>query len=209
MRSPRLRLLSFALAWLVVTGCGSTHIVQQWSNPDYVAPRFERIMVIGITRQASMRRSFEDEFVAKLKATGVDAVPSYRVIPEDGPVEEARLHEAVKQAGADATITTRLVQVDRKTETRPGTYRPAPHGVYRGYAGAWSGYYEPPTIYQYDVYVSETSLFDVKKDQLVWSGTVETESPRDIKKELSRYVDTVIEALKKRNLLIAPIAPTS
>jgi hypothetical protein len=204
MRSSRLRLLSFALAWLVVTGCGSTHIVQQWSNPDYVAPRFERIMVIGITRQASMRRSFEDEFVAKLKTTGVDAVPSYRFIPGDGPVEEARLQEAVKQAGADATITTRLVQVDRKTETRPGTYRPAaPYGFYRGYAGAWSGYYEPPTVYQYDVYVSETNLFDVKKDQLVWSGTVETESPRDIKKELARYVDIVIAALKKRNLLAA------
>jgi hypothetical protein len=203
MRSPRLRPLPFALAWLFVTGCGSSSVVQQWSSPDYVAPRFERIMVIGITRQAGMRRSFEDEFVAKLKATGVDAVPSYRFIAEDGPVEEARLHEAVKQAGADATITTRLVQVDRQTQVSPGTYRPAPYGFYRGYAGAWSGYYDPPTVYQYDVFVSETNLFDTKKDQLVWSGTVETTDPRDIKKELSRYVDTVIDALKKRNLLVA------
>jgi hypothetical protein len=203
MRSRRLRLLLSALAWLFVTGCGSSSIVQQWSSPDYVAPRFERIMVIGITRQASMRRSFEDEFVAKLNATGVDAVPSYRFIAADGPVEEARLHEAVKQAGADAIITTRLVQVDRKTQTSPGTYRPGPSGFYRGYAGAWSGYYEPPTVYQYDVFVSETNLFDTKKDRLVWSGTVETKDPRDIQKELSRYVDTVIDALKKRNLLAA------
>jgi Domain of unknown function (DUF4136) len=203
MRSARLRLLPFALAWLLATGCGSSSVVQQWSSPDYVAPRFERIMVIGITRQASMRRAFEDEFVAKLNAMGVDAVPSYRFIAEDGPVEEARLHEAVKQAGADATITTRLVQVDRQTQTSPGAYRPAPYGVYRGYAGAWSGYYEPPIVYQYDVFVSETNLFDTKKDQLVWSGTVETKDPRDLKKELARYVDTVIEALKKRNLLAA------
>ena len=167
MRSRR-RLLGCALAWPFASGCASTRVVQQWSSPDYVAPRFERIMVLGISRQASMRRAFEDEFVIKLKATGVDAVPSYRFIAENGPVEEPRLREAVKQAGA---------------------------------AGAWSGYYDPPTVYQYDVFVSETSLFDAKKDQLVWSGTVETQDPRDIKKELSRYVDTVIEALKKRNLL--------
>ena len=160
-------------------------------------------MVIGITRQAGMRRSFEDEFVAKLRATGVDAVPSHHFIAEDGPVEEPRLHAAVTQAGADATITTRLVQLDRKTQANPGAYRPGPYGFYRGYAGAWSGYYEPPTVYQYDVFVSETNLFDMKKDQLVWSGTVETTDPRNIKKELSRYVDTVIDALKKRNLLVA------
>jgi len=41
----------------------------------------------------------------------------------------------------------------------------------------------------------------VKKNQLVWSGTVETEEPRDIRKEIARYVDTVIDALKTRNLL--------
>lgn len=200
----RLPLLPFVLAWLFVTACGSSsYVVQQWSSPDYVAPRFERIMVIGVTRQAGLRRSFEDEFVAKLKAAGVDAVPSYRFIAEDGPVAEPRLHEAVKQAGADAIITTRLVQVDRKIQTSPGVYRPAPYGIYGGYAGAWSGYYEPPTVYQYDVFVSETNLFDMKKDQLVWSGTVETRDPRDIKKELPRYVDTVIDALKKRNILVA------
>jgi hypothetical protein len=201
MRSVRLRLLPFALAWLFAAGCGASSVVQQWSSPDYVAPRFERIMVIGITRQAGMRRSFEDEFVTKLKTAGVDAVPSYRFIAADGQVEEARLHEAVKQAGADATITTRLVQVDRQTQTSPGVYHP--YGFYRGYAGAWSGYYEPPSVYQYDVFVSETSLFDMKKDQLVWSGTVETRDPRNLKKELSRYVDLVIDALKKRNLLVA------
>ncbi|PYN46525.1 MAG: hypothetical protein DME00_18960 [Candidatus Rokuibacteriota bacterium] len=206
MRAPRLRLLGFALTWLVVaTGCATTRIVSQWSSPEYAAPRFDKIMVIGITRQPSIRRSFEDEFVARLKATGVDAVPSYRFIPEDGPVEEARLTEAVKQAGADATIMTRLVKVEKKTRVSPGIYQPAPaaFGFYPGYAGAWFGYYEPPTYYQYDVYVSETSLYDVKKNQLVWSGTVETEEPRDIRKEIARYVDTVIDALKTRNLLAA------
>jgi len=207
MRAPRPRLLGFALAsMLVATGCTSTRIVNQWSSPEYAAPRFQKIMVIGVSKQPGIRRTFEDEFVAKLRARGVDAVPSYRFIPEDGPVDEARLQKAVKQANADATIVTRLVQVEKKTSVSPGVYQPAPaatFGFYRGYAGAWAGHYEPPTVYQYDVYTSETTLYDVKRNQLVWSGTVETEAPGDIRKEIARYVDAVIEALKSKNLLAA------
>jgi hypothetical protein len=86
-------------------GCATaTEIVNQWVNPDYGSPRFRRIMVVGVSKQPGIRRTFEDEFVAKLKAAGVDAVPSYFYIPEDGQVEEARLQEAVKRASADGII---------------------------------------------------------------------------------------------------------
>jgi len=207
MLPPPLRRLVFVLALaLGATGCASTHIVNEWSHPEYVAPRFNRILVIGVSQQASIRRTFEDAFVARLKATGVDAVPSYRYIPEDGPVDEARLQESVKQANADAAIVTRLVRVETKTRVSPGIYQPAPaltFGFYPGYADAWLGYYEPPTVYQYDVYTSETSLYDMTRNQLVWSGTVETRAPGDINKEISHYVDTVIKALRSRNLLAA------
>jgi hypothetical protein len=75
-------------------------------------------------------------------------------------------------------------------------------GFYRGYTAAWLGYYEPATVYPYDVFISETSLYDTAKNQLVWSGTVETQ-PESISKDISRYVDTVIQALKSKNLLAA------
>jgi hypothetical protein len=99
----------------------------------------------------------------------------------------------VKQAGADAAVITRLVRVEKKTEVTPGFYQPGP--------AAWLGYYEPPTLYQRDIYISETSLYDLTKNQLVWSGTVQTVDPSDINKEIKRYVDTVIEPLKSKNLL--------
>ena len=162
------------------------------------------MFVIAVSSNPGIRRTFEDEFVAKLKATGVNAVPSYRYIPEDGQAAEARLTEAVKQAGADAAFITRLVRVEKKTEVTPGFYQPAPavtFGFYPGYSAAWLGYYDPPTIYQCDIYISETSLYDLTKNQLVWSGTVQTVDPSDIDKEIKRYVDTVIEALKSKNLL--------
>lgn len=182
----------------------TSKIVNQWSNPDYASPRFGKILVIGVSKQPSIRGSFEDEFVARLKAAGVDAAPSYRYIPEDGQVDEARVKEAVMQAGADAAMITRLVRVERKTEVSPGFYQPAPAvtvGFYPGYTAAWLGYYEPPQIYQYDVYISETSLYDVPRNQLIWTGTVRTTSPGNVDKEIRGYVHAVIDALKSRNLL--------
>ena len=196
-----LRILALTIAVVLsVAGCAaSTKIVNQWTSPDYTSPRFKKIMVIGVSKQASIRRTFEDEFVTKLKAAGVEALPSYLYIPEDGQVDESRLQAAVKQAGADAVIITRLVRVDKKSEVSPGFYRPGPVGFYGGYSAAWYGYYEPPRVYQYDVYISETSLYDM--NQLVWAGTAETTDTGDITKEIQGYVVAVIEALKNRNLL--------
>jgi hypothetical protein len=188
----------------VLAGCAATKIVTQWSNPDYASPRFKKILVIGVSKQPSIRRTFEEEFVNKLKASGVDAVPSYLYITEDGQVDEARLNEAVKKANADAVIITRLVRVEKKTEVSPGFYQPAPaigYGFYGGYSSAWLGYYEPPRIYEYEVYISETSLYDVTKNQMVWTGTAETTDPGDIGNEIKRYVDIVVDALKSKKVL--------
>ena len=79
MQLPPLRILALTIAVaLSVAGCAaSTKIVNQWTSPDYTSPRFKKIMVIGVTKQPSIRRTFEDEFVTKLKAAGVEALPSY------------------------------------------------------------------------------------------------------------------------------------
>lgn len=189
-------------AALLFSGCAATQIINQWTHPGYTAASFRRIMVIGVSKQTSIRRTFEDEFVAQLKATGIDAVPSYQFIPEDGQVEESRLKQAVTRAGADAVITTRLVRVEKKADIIPGPYGPYPgFGFYRWYSSAWVGFYEPPRLNFYDIYISETSLYDVINDRLVWSGTAKTTELGDIGREIKEYVEIVIEALHEKNLL--------
>jgi len=189
-------------AALLLGGCAATQIINQWSDPGYAAASFKRIMVIGVSKQSSIRRTFEDEFVARLRAAATAAVPGYEFIPEDGQVEESRLARAVKQAGADAVITTRLVRVERQAEYIPGTYGPYPgFGYYRWYSNAWVGFYEPPRLRFYDIYISETNLHDVRNDRLVWSGIAKTTQLDDIRQETKEYVEVVIAALRERNLL--------
>lgn len=193
-------ILTFVLS--LIAGCASTKIVNQWTEPDYIPRPFKKIVVLGVTKEATLRRSFEDEFVAQLRINGIEAVPSYQMMPEEGQAAEARLLKAVKQTGADAAIMTRLVRVERRRQVTPGYYNPYPvHGFYGWYSSGWAGFYEPPRVYNYDVYTSETSLYDLNRDRMVWAGTVQTTDPGDIRKEVKDYVKTVMDALKEKNLL--------
>ena len=76
-------------------------IVEQWQAPASAAGPFKRLLVVGVTKEATVRRIFEDEFVRQLRARGTDAVASYTLIPEDGQVDRPRLERAVKESRAD------------------------------------------------------------------------------------------------------------
>ncbi len=52
-----------------------------------------------------------------------------------------------------------------------------------------------------DVYISEISLYDLRKNRLVWSGTVKTDAPRNIDKAINQYVKTIVKALERDGVL--------
>jgi hypothetical protein len=190
------------VAAIAVAGCASTSLIDQWKSPSYSGPPLKKVLVVGVSTQPGPRRIFEDEFSAALKAAGVDAVPSYTVISEDGRAEQAVLEQAIKDVGADGVLVTRLVKTEQKTQISPGYYRPVPTvGFYGWYSSAWVGYYEPPTVYQYDVVTAETSVYGLNVGELVWSGITETFAPEDVKKETQGFAKVIIEALKKQGLI--------
>lgn len=195
-------LLSAALA---LGGCAtSNQLVSQWSNPGYVSPSFKRIMVGGSGGEKAVRRNFEDEFVLQLKAAGIDAVPSYRYLPEDENLDEAKLKKAAKEAGADAVILARSVGVEQKTEYRDDYYsypHPAAFGFFGPRFGASWFLYGPRSVRHYDVYTSEATLYDVAKNEVVWTGTLKTVQPDNFSAAIKKYVETVVKALKEKKLL--------
>jgi hypothetical protein len=183
-------------------GCASTSLVNQWKSPDYAGGPMRKIMVVGVAKQPSVRRVFEDEFVTKLKAAGVEGIPSYTVIPEDGQAEQAQLEAAVQKAGADGVLVTRLVKKEKDTQVTGGYAAPmAPIGMYGWYSSAWTGYYEPATVYQYDVLTLETSLYSPQQSKLVWSGTTQTFDPSDVKQETAGFADLIIGTLRKEKII--------
>ena len=187
---------------VLLSGCASTRMVNSWRDSRYTGPPLVKILVIGVTTQSGIRRTFEDVFAAQLGAHHVEGIQSYTLIPDDGEVPRERLAQAVQDAGADGVLVTRLVKVDRQTQYYPGSYvGPRFMGFYGFYSMAWSGFYDPPQIYSYDVVTSETSLFEAKTNRLLWSGTSETFSPSDVKKDTEEFASLIVKTLAEQGLV--------
>jgi hypothetical protein len=205
MRGMRPRLLAFA-ALALLAACASTTIVEQWQSPGFTGGPFKRILVVGVTKEAAVRRIFEDEFVRQLRERGTDAVASYTLIPEDGPVERPRLERAVKESGADGVVVTRVLRVEKRTQVVPGTpafpmYRDI-YGYYgTGWGGVWTGYASPPAVFQYDEVKVETKLFDARNAALVWAAQSDVFAPTDARRDSADFASRIIGALAARKLI--------
>jgi hypothetical protein len=186
---------------LLLAACASTTLSNSWVNPEYKGPPLKKVMVVGVSSQPALRRTFEDEIVKELKAVGVEGVASYNFIPEDGKAEEARVSAAVKEAGVQGVLITRFVRVDVNTQVTPAYPPMWGMGYYGGYAGAWGGYYDPPMVTQTDTLVLETSLYGVDESHLLWSGTTQTFAPSNLRQEMPGFAKVVIGALRKHKLI--------
>jgi hypothetical protein len=201
VKKSLLGMVAMVSVTLTLSGCSTaTPIVSDWRNPAYASGSFKRIMVGGPSGETSVRRTFEDEFVVQLRAEGVDALASYRDIPEDQGIDENKLKQAAQKARADAVLFVRSVQTEQKTKFGP-TF-PFSFGVFGSNVGAsWSGLPGAASASRYNEYTSETALYDVAKNELVWTGTIRTTEPENVRTAIKSYVEAVMKALDAQNLL--------
>lgn len=199
----RAAVIPWLAAALAVVGCSASDVlVSQWSNPIYGSPSFKKIMVAASSEETAIRRNLEDEFVVQLKAAGMDALPSYHHIPESERVDEAKLKQAARAASADAALLVRSISLEQRTEYYPGYYPYAGFGVFGPHIGAgWHGFYGAPAVRHYGVVTSEATLYDVGKNDVVWTGTARTIQPDNVGAAIKEYVQAVIKALHNKNLL--------
>ncbi len=199
--------LSLLLAIIVIShaaaGCSTTSpIISEWRNPAYISGSFKRIMVGALGSDTSIRRNFEDEFSLQLRASGIDGMPSYRYVAEDEKIDEAKLKQAAMNAGADALIFARSIQVEQKTQYGPGYLPYTSFGIFGSHVGAtWQGLGGTATVYRYNEYMSETTLLDLTKNEVAWTGTIKTAEPDDVRAAIRSYVQAVMKALETQDLV--------
>jgi len=202
MKTSLLGMVGVVSVTLALSGCSTaTPIVSEWRNPAYASGPFKRIMVGGPSGETSVRRNFEDEFVVQLRAAGIDGLASYRYIPENEGIDENKLKQAAQTARADAVLFARSVKMEQKTNYGP-TFPYLSFGIFGSNVGAsWSGLPGASGAYRYNEYTSETTLYDVAKNELVWTGTTKTTEPENMRTAIKSYVEAVMKALDAQNLL--------
>jgi hypothetical protein len=198
-----LRSLSILLALAaLVSGCQSTSIRSAWFDTDFAGPPFRKVMVVGDIGTTAGGRTFEDDFAAKLRAAGVDAIASHTVKLDDPNVTEASFVAAVTGSGAQGLLLVRLLGVDTRTQV---TTTMVPGGMAWG-RSPWGGpasrsMVAVPQVRQYELAAVETKLYDVKTRQLVWAATTSTFNPGSLARETPAFAELIIGQLAARGVI--------
>ncbi|MFC1821148.1 hypothetical protein ACFL9T_00440 [Thermodesulfobacteriota bacterium] len=189
------------IAAILISGCASTKLTHIWVDETYKGKVFSDILVIAVSNQEGVRRSFEEKFIAELKQAGVDAVSSADAIaiPANKELKKETILKAVQKYNNDAVIITHLIGVEKKDVYYP------PTRVYPSYYGYYHsahvnvnqrGYYKSNTFVRL-----ETNLYDVKTEKPVWSGQSETWEPGSDQQIIDEVIKIVIGNMRKKGLL--------
>ena len=206
--------LRSTLAWaaialaVLLSGCETTTIRSAWFDTEFTGPPMRKIVVVGGGISSTESRVFEDQFVEKLRAAGVDAVAGHTVGLDDDKQGNDAFVATVNSTGAQGLLLVRLLGVDTRTQV---TTTMVQGGMGWG-RGPWGGPWavgDPSMrtmvpvqhVSQYDVAAVETKLFHVLTKQVVWAATTSTQNPRTVMRETPAFAELIIGQLASRNII--------
>jgi hypothetical protein len=206
--SKKLLSLAFILSFL---GCApSLKVTSSWVNKDITPENrktYKTIFISAIISKLEVRTEIENDLAAAVEKRRLVAIKSLDKFPPvttgKAPTNEEVL-EIVKNLGADAILTTSVV--DKTSETRyvPGSgaaYSPGFYGGFRGYYGGAYGYYNPGYYTTDKIYFIETNLFDAATGAVLWSSQSQLTNPSGVEKTAKYYTELMIKQMEKDGIL--------
>lgn len=191
--------ISAALCLLFTASCSTTTLKTVWKDTKYQA-KLEEVLIIGVAKEKTVRRLFEDEFVGQLKARGVDALASYTLIPSEGMLDKATVESKIKNLGVDAVLVTRLLESkkERVGAVPARTYR---RGWYDYYNRSYEYNRQLDNYYEYEVVNIETNIYETQAGNLIWSGLSETFVQGTDKEEIKAFIEIILKSLSDNQLI--------
>jgi hypothetical protein len=154
------------------------------------------VLVVGLMRDGTVRRLFEDRMAAELATRGIAAMKGYDVVAGELDGQPDAVVAAARGKGARYLLSTAVVGRDTKTVV----YNDPPMIV--GYGG-WYGRNwgvaaaGPTTIREFDVFVAETSLVDVETDRVEWTVRTRSTAGSEIAADVRDFVDAILGEMTK------------
>jgi hypothetical protein len=193
-------LVMAAAAPAVLAGCiSNTQMNGAWADPSARsrAPA-NNVLVIGINRDSTARRIFEDAIVMQFSARGIRAQPSYNLLPEFGAGPPPDIQAMLQTAGVDSVLVSRTVRERTDIRVTPGhSYGPA------GFYGMWGGAYSTaPNVYTVQKVEVESRLYDAKGLTLLWSGSSTTTPTSSMQKTITEFASVLVQALADARMIV-------
>ena len=205
-------IVTAAVCLIFAVSCSLTNMNAVWKDPQYEGGRLKNVLVIGGSKNQVVRRIFEDEFTAKLKARGTDAIPSYRIFPSEKDLDKAAIESKSRDLGIDSMLVARVVDTKTRREITPTPYSSYYRDTYfydwpnrysRFYSGSFSArYYDDRRYYsEYEVVNLETNIYDTQTGNLIWSALSDTVVGGSSELEVSSVVEEILKNLFENQLI--------
>lgn len=192
-------LISFLLS------CNSSKITTSWKDEKAVARKFNKIMVIGIIREAdrSIQEKMENHIVGDLKDAGYNAVSS---LQEYGPNaykqgDTAAAIVKLKNSGVDAVLTIVLLDKEKERQYIPPTYTYRSGGFWGYRERLYTRIYEPGYYVTNTKYFWESNFYDMYTQKLLYSVQTQTFNPNDTESLGHEYGKIIVKHMIKQKVL--------
>lgn len=195
MRKTQIALLC-AAALLALSCAAPMHLTDNWRSSTYTGPPCRKILVVAMTRQDSLRKPIEREFVKQFTSRGVEAAAfhEHMASPDKGTVED--LISLGQGMGIEAYLIVQVMGVGTASQTYGSSDATSTSMQYIPWFGP-----QAPTIKQRDVATLDARLYDGKTKDIVWRSTVDAVNPSGSDDQISRFVTLVVKALREKKLI--------
>ncbi|NNE76297.1 MAG: hypothetical protein HKN31_04410 [Pricia sp.] len=197
---------------VVILGCSSAELVENWKNPDIVIFNANKVLLVGMTYNDEARLNFESKLKKEFDNRGIEAMRSLDVFDVGFTVSQRtekeldKVEQSLLDKDFDAILLTKIVgsesrQSFRKTINQLYNSR---DGFNEDYRRNQEIYYDDAYYENYTVYNAETSLYCIcvgKERSLIWRGSVDIIDPKNIEKTVDDYVKLVVIAMEEQDLI--------
>jgi len=209
------RTMGLMLVTLLVAACSSTTMSGSWSDPAFTK-KVKNVYIIGISKNETHRRIFEDSFGRQLASQGIKTFSSYKDLPNNQETDREAIFQRMTAEGCDSVIITQLINTRKESVTSPGRVSGYSSGPYYGgrrgvgdHYDNWNSYYyrrtdivyEPPTSTEFVIATVESVMYDLKSEEMIWSGQLETVIEGNFEKMVQDFVDTVSKDLAEKGII--------
>jgi hypothetical protein len=201
-----------AVCLIFAASCSLTNLNAVWKDPQYQGGKLKNVLVIGGSTNQVVRRIFEDEFTARLKTRGTNAIPSYSIFPSEKTLDKDAIESKSRDLGIDSMLIARVVDTKTKRESTSAPYNyyyqdtyfyDWPNRYSRFNSGPIPGrYYDDRRYYsEYEVVNLETNIYDTQTGKLIWSALSDTVVGGSSELEVSSIVEVIMKSLSENRLI--------
>ena len=195
-------------AVLMMTGCAKKDtLTASWFDKSFNGPIEGKVLVLGVFKNPTTHKIYEDSFVASLAQVGVDAVPSHNYAQTVKRHSKGWLENVVQESGASFVLLSHFMGEKEETSNFKA------EGVIYGGGMATDNLGDEYSYLVEDTFapsLSETrtedsikvTLFDVTSKKPVWSGIAESTNYNPYYREQDLQLDNIyIKSMKTQNIL--------